>query len=232
MIDKKLVKAFWQRRSAISDSASFESICNLEQIPDHVQLKIKIESLTVFEWLTEVKNKRVLDLGAGVGQWAFRFADRMAQWVVAVEYIESLAKIGMAEKRKRGIANVDFVVSSAEQFCSKGSFDIIFISGLFVYLNDEQCKRLMAALPDHCHRDTIIMVRDGSGVDGRFEIKDRFSSTLGSYYSATYRTREDYFNLFRSAGYKNTRVKNMFPEGHVLNKYPETRLCLFLFQRV
>ncbi|WP_323018057.1 hypothetical protein [Castellaniella sp.] len=75
------------------------------------------------------------------------------------------------------------------------------------------------------------MLRDGMGVAGRHEINDRFSEHLKEQYSATYRTRDEYVRQFESVGLSLLRDENMFLEGHPLNKYPETRLHLFLFER-
>jgi len=71
----------------------------------------------------------------------------------------------------------------------------------------------------------------GTGIESRHEIDNQFSDHLKSNYSATYRTREQYKELFENAGFVLSKDENMFPEGHPLNKYEETRLRLFLFRR-
>jgi cyclopropane fatty-acyl-phospholipid synthase-like methyltransferase len=231
MLDPIKVKDFWEKRADTFQTVAFESIANLEQDPEYLKLKIKDETEKVFGWLPDIKGKRILDLGAGVGQWSFRFSARMAGLVTAVEFTKSLANIGIEEIRRRQCTNVEFIVSLAEQFHSNETYDIIFISGLFVYLNDDQAEALIAKLPSLCHPDTIVLLRDGVGVASRYEINNRFSEHLQAYYSATYRTREQYQALFEHAGFVLNRTENMFPDGHPLNKYPETRLCLYLFKR-
>jgi cyclopropane fatty-acyl-phospholipid synthase-like methyltransferase len=230
MIEKEKVKRFWDARANNYKSLPFESIVNLEQDADNLELKIRLETEKVFSWLPVIKGKTILDLGAGVGQWSFRFVDNGAISIVAVEYSEPLVEIGRKEALFRGFKNVEFVVSPAEKFMPTGTFDIIFISGLFVYMNDDQATELMTNLMKPCRKESVILLRDGTGINGRHEINDRFSEHLNVHYSATYRTRNEYCEMFNNAGFSLVKDENMFEEGCVLNKYPETRLRIYLFK--
>ncbi|MCX5815342.1 MAG: class I SAM-dependent methyltransferase [Proteobacteria bacterium] len=230
MIEKDKVKRFWDARAQTYDSLPFESIANLEQDADNLELKIRLETEKVFAWLPQIKDRNILDLGAGVGQWSFRFVDYGAKSIVAVEYSEPLSEIGRLEALCRGVQNIEFVVSPAEDYIADRSFDIIFISGLFVYMNDDQAAKLMANFIQACHAETIILLRDGTGIEGRYEINDRFSEHLNVHYSATYRSRNEYLEMFNKAGLSRIKDENMFDESCSLNKYPETRLRVYLFK--
>lgn len=231
MIDADKVKRFWEGRARRYNEIPFESVANLEQ--DEPQLKVKIddESRKVFSWLPDLVGLSILDLGAGVGQWTFRFAERGASKVVAVEYAAGLAEIGQEEAQKRGFSVVEFRVSPAEVFDTDEEFDLVFISGLFVYLTDPQCEQLMDRLCRFVRIGGRLMLRDGTGTPTRHEIDDRHSEHLGVRYSAIYRTRDDYVRLMEGVGLTLEQDENMFPEGHPLNKYSETRLRLYSFRR-
>lgn len=229
MIDKVKVKRFWDSRAATYRSLPFESIANLEQDPANLDLKIKLETEKVFRWLGDIRGRSVLDLGAGVGQWAFRFVERGAGHVTAVEYSEPLVDIGRKEASDRRLSNLDFVASPAEKFVAEEPYDIVFISGLFVYMNDDQADELLRNLPRTCRSDTVVLLRDGTGLEKRHEIDDRPSEHLKALYSATYRTRDEYVRLFAAAGFALIEDENMFDDGCPLNKYPETRLRLYRF---
>ncbi|MCZ2442068.1 MAG: class I SAM-dependent methyltransferase [Burkholderiales bacterium] len=231
MLDPVKVRHFWEGRAATLGQVAFESIANLEQDPDNLRLKIDEESRKVFAWLPALEGLRVLDLGAGVGQWTFRFAQRGAREVVAVEYAHGLVEIGRAEARRRAAGGVRFVESAAEAYQTDRAFDLIFISGLFVYLNDDQARALLQRLPAWLRSDGMLLVRDGTGLGERYEINDRHSEHLGQNYSATYRTREQYIDMMAAHGLHCVRDENMFAEGHPLNKYPQTRLRLYAFSR-
>ena len=230
IMDKEKIKKFWDERAETYNSVSFESIANLEQDPENLQLKIELETAKVFHFLGDIKGYRFLDLGAGVGQWAFRFIEHGAKSVKAIEYSANLAAIGVAEAANRDVDNLDFVVSPAEEFIADDKYDIVFISGLFVYLNDEQSARLMENIKHALRPDTIICLRDGTGLSGRHEINDKPSAHLKSNYSATYRTRSQYIELFKEYGFSLITDDDMFDDNCPLNKYPETRLRIYLFK--
>lgn len=231
MLDKDKVKKFWDSRAKTYESLAFESIANLEQHPDNLKLKIEDETKKVFAWLGDINGKRILDLGAGVGQWAFRFIERGASKVTAVEFSEELANIGSKEAQRKGIKNLEFIVSPAELFDTEDKFDIVFCSGLCVYLNDDQFEGLAKKLPQFLKVNGVLMLREGMAIKNRHEINDRFSEHLQTNYSATYRTESQYLSVLDFEALRLVSSENMFPEGHPLNKYPETRLHLFLFQK-
>lgn len=231
MLDKDKVKAFWDARAQTYGSLDFDSIANLEQDPENLALKVQLETEKVFAYLGSLAGRTVLDLGAGVGQWAFRFAERGASHVTAVEYSAELADIGRREAQRRNVGNLEFVVSSAESFATDATFDIVFISGLFVYMNDDQAEALVARLPHFCRPDTFVLLRDGTAIAARHEINNRLSEHLKTHYSATYRTAGEYRAMFERHGFRVARDENMFDEGCPLNKYPETRLRIYEIRR-
>jgi ubiquinone/menaquinone biosynthesis C-methylase UbiE len=231
MMDKTKVKEFWDKRARKYQSLPFESIVNLEEDPENLQLKISLETEKVFNWLGNVEGLRVLDLGAGVGQWAFRLVEEGAKSVTAVEYSADLVEIGQREAKERKISNVEFIVSPAEDFIASNYYDVIFISGLFVYMGDDQADKLMNNISLACHSGTTVLLRDGTAIEGRFEINNRMSEHLQTEYSASYRTRQEYFEIFERNDFKLLRDEHMFDEGCPLNKYPETRLRIYLFTK-
>ncbi|SHL35643.1 Methyltransferase domain-containing protein [Roseovarius litoreus] len=231
MIDAEKVKAFWENRAAKMGEVAFESIVNLEEDQEALAEKIRVEKENVFKTLGDVTGKSILDLGAGIGQWAFRFVEHGAKHVTAVEYAANLVRIGREEAKRRDVSCIDFIESPAEKFTSAQRFDIVFISGLFVYLNDDQVEELMPHLREMTAHSGVVVLRDGTGVPERHEINQKMSDHLGLEYSAIYRTREDYMQLFLDIGLECRHEQNMFPEGHPLNKYPETRLRLYRFEK-
>lgn len=229
MIDQDRIKKFWDQRAERLSSLSVEAIANLEEDPELLALKVDLEKEKVLSWLPPLAGKTILDLGSGTGQWMFRFCDLGADKVVGVEYSEAMSGIAQAEAKARRLDGVEFVVSPAEKYASDNPFDVTFISGLFVYLNDDQAQTLVQNLQTLCRPDGMILLRDGSGLNTRHEIDRRFSDVLGAEYSATYRTAEQYIDLFHQAGFVCDRHEDMFDAQSPLNKYAETRLRLYAF---
>ena len=229
-IDQDSVKRFWDERAARYVELPIESLANLEQDADNLALKIRLETNKVFEYLPNLTGKAVLDLGAGAGQWAFRFCERGAQ-VTAVEYSEQFAKVGEREAQRRGHDSVRFIISPAEDYDSDQKFDVVFISGLLIYLNDDQLIQLVGKLSEFCKPGAKIILRDGTGVGSRYELNASYSEHLQAAYSAIYRTADEYISLFDQNGLHVVRHDHVFEDGCPLNKYPETRLRIYEFER-
>ena len=215
MIDAEKVKSFWQTRSEKLGKLPFESIANLEEKVELLELKLKLEQERIMPLLPLMPDKTILDMGAGVGQWTFRFAPFVNQ-VVAVEYMDSLAEIGRAEAINRQVNNVTFITNSAETFQTTQQFDIVFISGLFVYLNPDQAQKLMKNLSQFIKPDGLVLVRDGTSVlKEAHHINNRYSTILNEQYSAYYRTRDQYISLFEKSGFTLSQDGQMFDESGV-----------------
>ena len=229
-IDQIKVKAFWSERIKRLGEVPMEALTNLEENPVLMKEKILFEQDKVFQWINPTQSTTVLDLGAGIGNWAIPLSKK-AKSVLAVEYIDDLVNVGREYVEKENIKNIEFIQSSAQDYVCEKKVDLVFISGLFVYLNDDDCEKLINNLKECCHQSTKIFVRDGTGIGERFEVNDKGSNELNTNYSAIYRTKNEYVNLFKKIGYKLSKDDNMFPDGHPLNKYPETRLRIYLFEK-
>lgn len=231
MIDKDKVKDFWLARGEKYLHVPFESVANLEEDAALLQLKIRIEQEQVMPRLQLSPEQEVLDLGAGCGQWSLRFAP-LVRSVTAVEFSASLVRIGRMECDKRGVRNVTFVESAAEDFIPSRTWPLVFISGLFVYLNDEQTEAVVKKAAQALAPGGRIFLRDGTSILGRrYLIENRWSELLKADYSAVYRTPEEYKQLFASQGLHCMEDADMFDESCPLNKYPETRLRFYVFER-
>jgi len=213
-IDSNEVKKFWDSRVKKYNQIPFESIANLEDAPELLEIKIKLEREKVFS---------ILNITGDAP---------MCKKVYAVEYSEGLVNLGKNAAKKKGIDNVEFIHQPAQKFTSDIKFDLILIFGLFVYLNDNECNELVSRIPTYSKTGTRLLLRDGTGIAGRYEIHNRYSEVLKTNYSSIYRTRETYKELFNGIGFKTLLDEDMFEEGSPLNKYPETRLRVYLFEKM
>lgn len=229
-INIKEIKEFWEARAKAHEDNP--GLTNLEENPTLRKLKIKLENKKVNEYLNlKNSNATLLDLGGGYGEWAFNFANRIKK-IYVVDYCENLIQRGIKKAKQKKINNIEFIHSAVQNFNIKIKFDIIFISGLLVHLNDNDIDKLIRNIKDYSKKGTSIILRDGTGIKDRFEIKNRFSEALKTNYSAIYRTREEYIKLFEDAGFQLLKDENLFPEGCPLNKFPETRLRIYKFRKI
>ena len=230
-IDSKKVKEFWASRIKKLGKVPCEGMANLEENSKLLKIKFQLERKKAFQYVALDENMTLLDLGAGIGTWSFLFAQTCKE-VVAVDYTEEFVKLARQEAKKRNITNVEFIYQPVQQFVSNVTFDVIFISGLLIYLNDEECEQLLSKIPSYSKVGCNLILRDGTGILGRHEIHHKYSENLHAYYSAIYRTKETYMQMFKEIGFELVKDEDMFEEGCVLNKYTETRLRIYLFKRI
>jgi 2-polyprenyl-3-methyl-5-hydroxy-6-metoxy-1,4-benzoquinol methylase len=228
-IDPTEVKRFWDERAV--RHADDAGLTNLEEDPELRALKIRLEEERVADYLGELTpGMRVLDLGGGNGLWAFKLAARV-QHIHVVDYCEPLVTRGRARAVELGVGNVAFEHAAAQDHASESPYDLVFISGLLLYLNDDELAQLLARVRGYTRPGSVVVLRDGTGVPVRYEITKRWSEALQANYAAIYRTREDYIAQFEAIGFACARDTDMFDAGCVLNKFPETRLRIYRFER-
>jgi ubiquinone/menaquinone biosynthesis C-methylase UbiE len=230
-LDADKIKKFWDAQAQKVKHLKLEGIANLEEDPQLLQAKIEKETRKIMGIVNLDKSMRVLDLGAGVGQWSFRFSE-YAKQVVAVEYSSDMCYLAIQEANNLGIDNIEFVNIAAQDYHTDASFDFIYISGLLIYLDDKESEQLIQQCAKHLSQDGRLVLRDGTGINGRHEINDNYSKALNAYYSATYRTADQYISLFESHGFILIKHEDMFEAGSALNKWEETRLRVYQFRKV
>lgn len=227
---KNSIKKFWEERGDRYSKIPYESLSNFETDPEKLCKKINKETNIVLNNLPFSKDHCLLDLGCGVGQWSFRISP-LVKKIIAVEYASSQIKIAKKEQLKRKIKNIEFIESPAENFLASVKFDIIFISGLFVYLNNEQAALVVSNIKKMTHPNSIIFLREPTSiVDNRYELVNVFSKELKTNYSAIYRTANEIINLFDDEDFNCITKGQFFEEGSELNKFPETRLKYYIFK--
>lgn len=229
-LDRHKIKAFWQQRAADRLGEDSRRITNLEEDERLQGLKVEQERRRVFELLPLAAEDRVLDLASGVGAWSLPLAARCQQ-VVGVEYLPEMVETARANAARRGLNNVDFVCNDVLNYEPDRHFDVVFISGLLLYLDDDAAARLVRTVAQCTAGGARIFLREPVGLQGRYEIVDRYSEALKAKYSALYRSREEILALFATIGCRLTVDGDMFAPDSPLNKWQETRLRVFLFAR-
>lgn len=226
MIDRNDIKNFWEQRGK-KFSAPTEEMANLESSPELLQLKVEQEKNIVLPRLNLKPGIDVLDVGAGYGQWSMRFAPYVRS-VTAVEYADSMLQAGLKEAKNRKLNNIKFVSSPAEDFTPDAQYQLVFISGLFLYLDDSQAEKVANMVKKALAPNGIFFLREAiSLLDYPYLIENRWSNAMESNYSAIYRLPNDFMRLFNNL--RLVEKGPFFQEGSPLNKWKETRLFFFLF---
>jgi len=231
-INKEKVLDFWTARALKDSISEIKNSANLEDNPDLANIKVQLENKKVEQYLMKTNLKgHALDLGSGFGYWSSEIS-RYYDTVTGVDFCKEMTEIATDNLNDDFKTKVRFVCSEAQNFLeTEKKFNFIFISGLLIYLNDDDLQKLINNISSYTKKGAHIILRDGTGVDEKHEITDQFSENLQAHYSALYRTRESYIEAFKQGGFSLCEDENMFDEGHALNKFQETRLRIYLFKK-
>jgi len=215
---------FWDSYS--SKDLPRYTLANLEQDQNTSEGKFEAEKIHINKVIDFSKYKNVLDLGGGVGIWAEFF-------------IESCDKVTLVEKQLKFIEiakssivsdKINYINCDIKNFESDEKFDLIFLSGVSIYLSDKDFKSLLLKIKRLIAPKGLFVIRDAYGIDERF-IVDKISEELKLPYKATYRTLDQYYSII----YNNTKLKkkyseDMYFQANHYNKRKETRLRLMIFE--
>jgi len=226
-VDTLYMREFWEKRA--NDHKLNEGLTNLEEDTELLRLKLQKEYPKMKSYINPNKNMTMLDLGAGYGTWTYNFANKV-KIVHAVDYIDNMVKIGEKRAKDENITNVKFFESSVQDFTSDIKYDIVLLSGICLYLNDADMRKMLKKMKNYTKPGTILVLRDSTGLKSRYIIEKEYSERLKTMYSATYRTKKEYVNMFAKIGFKLIKDEDMFEEGSPLNKHKETRLRIYRFK--
>ena len=148
------------------------------------------EIRTISDWLNAVNDSgRVLDVGCGAGTWTEIFAKR---YKTAIGIEQSSLMLEAARKRVASLPNVKILKGDGRHDLPEGSFDMIFLGGLCMYLNDHDVIELLRSLKSRLAEGGVIILRESTVHQG-------VSLSRGEY-QAVYRNVNLYRQLFDDAG--------------------------------
>ncbi len=142
----------------------------------------------------------VLDLGSGTGCWAEEFAGRFAK-VDAVEASPSL--YAALQQRCAGHPRITAVQKNVLQFEPEEQYELIFLGGLLMYLNEPDVVTLLHRLSDHLAPGGMIVCRETTVRRGAV-IRD-------GDYQAAYRSVPLYTRLFAQSDLRVEAIQRNTP---------------------
>lgn len=227
---QKSIKEFWDKRAEKFSFDGSLSATNLEENNELQQDKLEIEREKIMSLIALKHTHKCLDLGCGVGAWS-ELLSKNVEKVVAVDYSQKMIDLAKSRLIDQGISNIEYYCNDAAKFEYDEDFDVIFISGLLLYMTDDQVDHLSIKINSYSKEGTTLIVREPTGVENRHLIINNFSEILKTKYSALYRTRNELVSIFESSGFKLKMDDNMFVDGSPLNKWRETRLRVYVFEK-
>jgi SAM-dependent methyltransferase len=199
-IDDEAVKRYFD--SAKGGTAATVSMMTHEfNLPaSAARYRLYKEILTISDWLGAVYDTgRVLDVGCGAGAWTEIFAKRY-KTVIGIE--QSSLMLEAARERVASLPNVKILEGDGRHDLPEGSFDMIFLGGLCMYLNDHDVMALLHSLKGRLSEGGSIILRESTLHQG-------VSLSQGEY-QAVYRSVNLYRQLFDGAGSFRVEVRRNY----------------------
>ena len=199
-IDDAAVKRYFD--SARGGTAATVSMMTHEHnLPSSAaRYRLHKEIRTISDWLNAVYDSgRVLDVGCGAGTWTGIFARRY-KTVIGIE--QSSLMLKAARERVARLPNVKILEGDGRHDLPEDSFDMIFLGGLCMYLNDLDVMALLHSLKSRLIEGGAIILRESTVHQG-------VSLSRGEY-QAVYRSVNLYRQLFDGAGSFRVEVRRNY----------------------
>ena len=170
----------------------------------------------------DFSNKKVLEIGCGIGRWAEFFHGKCASYL-GLDYSENLIDIA---KKSHDFEDCQFQVMSAfdikiDELLIEPPFDVILISQVLMYINDEDLSVLINEIKGVIAEEKQVFITEPiSCMDSRLTLKDFYSDELEADYNAIYRTEKEYRKFFERLNCNEINSYDIFMD---LNKRSETQ---------
>lgn len=225
-IDSEEVKSFFSERA----NRELESDLSIVLFQDKENSEQRhIEEKKLFYEHIDIEDKKVLEVGCGIGRWAEALHGRCKSFL-GIDYTEDLIKIA---NKSYDFDDCKFQVMSAtdikaDELLIEPPFDIILFSRVLMYINDDDIKLVFNELNKIGADDKKLFIMEPiSRMDSRLTLKDFYSEGLEADYSAIYRTEEEYMELFEGLNYNKVFSDDIFED---LSDHRETHYKFFVIE--
>lgn len=225
-INSEKVKDFFNNRA----SKEFESDLSIVLFQDKENSEQRhLEEKRLLTENINISGKKVLEVGCGIGRWAEVLHDKCESFL-GIDYSENLIEIA---NESINFENCKFQVMSAfdikvEDLLIEPPFDVIIISGVLMYINDEDLLVLIDELNKVGSNDKKLFIMEPvSCMDVRLTLKDFYSEGLEADYNAIYRTPDEYLDAFENLNYNKIFSDNIFKD---LSNHSETKYMYFVIE--
>ncbi len=199
-IDDAAVKRYFDSASG-GTAATVSMMTHGHNLPaSAARYRLHKEIQTIGDWLNVVPDSgRVFDVGCGAGTWTEIFARRY-KTVLGIE--QSSLMLKAARVRVAHLPNVKILEGDGRHDLPEDSFDMVFLGGLCMYLNDSDVMALLHSLKSRLVKGGVIILRESTVYQG--------VSLARGEYQAVYRSVNRYRQLFDGAGSFRVEVRRNY----------------------
>jgi 2-polyprenyl-3-methyl-5-hydroxy-6-metoxy-1,4-benzoquinol methylase len=234
-INQENVKDFFrQRANKISEGNEvLTSVLYQDSNPELAIQRNKQEKETLKKLIKLNNDNCVLDIGCGIGRWAEFFYNQNVKSYHGIDFMEEF--INYARTNYTYNENYTYQVLDVSKLNKNilnnyKEYNVIMISGVLVYLNDDILKLILLEINKLCSDNCLFIIREPISINGRLTLKNIESDELKQTYNAIYRTVDELELFFRK--YLNASIfysKDLYKKE--LNNRKETKQHLFLFRK-
>ena len=199
-INQDAVLSFFESRATQKEN-SHPLTMTMYQSPELATQRDAHEKGLISPKLQLSSNANVLDIGCGNGRW---YEALQAEGVLYTGIDFSPALIAIAKEKYCRDPRSTFHVKNAydltpDLMISSGRpFTHVIISGVLLYLNNEEVFKLFKNLAAIVEPGTIIFIREPLAMEQRLTLKAHWSEELKAQYNAIYRTGNELQSLIDS----------------------------------
>lgn len=180
---------FYKRAISYSPENPLTSVLYQDKNPEVAKQRDAHEKNLIAPMLLGSHFREILDVGCGIGRWADVFVNANHNYH-GVD--NSPALVDIAKNRFIQHRNIRFYVAPANGisncFSSEMQFDVVIVSGLLLYINDEEVLKTFADIKNFLSPTGIIYIREPLAISERLTLKDYYSEELNEVYNAIYRS--------------------------------------------
>ena len=226
---------FEQRADRPAEACSWTRVMYQDGNPELAIARDVHEKRVVLPRLQLRETDRLLDVGCGVGRWALTVVPLVHRYL-GTDFSEGLLE--RARQILGGHQNAQFQCLPAQDVGSlvgiQEPFNRVIVAGVLAYLNDDDAQRCLRGIAEVCsNTDAIVYIREPMGVEARLTLDKFWSEQLGSEYSAIYRSRDEYRQLFQSTlcteGFRIAEFTDLYPRD--LQNRAETSQFIVMLHR-
>lgn len=229
----KILEFFNNRAENYSEDKPYTVTMLHDNNPEFVEQRNKLEVEKLKSKLELKTTSKILDIACGVGRWSDAIEEDIENYT-GIDFSANLIEI--ANKWNENKLNRDFLVGQADKISEVlppyKKYNIIFIMGICMYLNEEALNICFNEVLNYVEDNTTILIREPLGIDNRLTLNNFYSNELNTDYNAIYRTSEElkeFFKIFEKAGFSLIEEGNLFDES--LNDRQETVQRYFVLKR-
>lgn len=196
------VHDFFEQRANRMLKHKYNYVLYLDSSPEIAIQRDQQAKQLVEKQLRVEADMKVLDIGCGLGRWGEFFCPKGTYYVG----IDGCAKmIEMAHENLAAYDKKQLVVGDAQELARTTAaigiqaYDIIFLYGILMYLNDETVKDVLTVIGNLCHHGTQVCFIESMSVESRLTLKEIFPEEMGQKYSAIYRTPGEFKEMMLAA---------------------------------